>query len=152
MPPTQCFIITSNSKSIITKSNYNIISKSGINDAKSVDDLMRLMVGSPINAGHFNKRRQPTGLITCIYYMIRPPRSLATVTNGWPTIANNFILVQPHSRGSPLYAELRSVFFFQYFRWCASSALFYRDSSDSHWWVSATLCHLTVVTELHHQM
>ena len=70
MHPTRCFIATSNSKSMITKSNFIIISKSGINDTKSVDDLMLLMVGSPINAGRFNKGHQPTGLTTHIYYLI----------------------------------------------------------------------------------
>ena len=70
MPPTWFFIITSNSKSINTKSNCTMITKSGINDAKFDGDLMRLTVGSPINVGHFNEHHQPTGLTTYIYYLI----------------------------------------------------------------------------------
>ena len=58
------------SKFIITKSNFTIIARLGINDAKSISDLILLTVGSPINVGRFNKCRQPTGLTTYIYYLI----------------------------------------------------------------------------------
>ena len=88
----RCFISTSNPKFIIAKSILTIISKSGINDAKSVDDVTLLTIISLINAGRFNKQHQPTSLTTYIYYLIWPPHSPATVATSQPTTANNFNL------------------------------------------------------------
>ena len=47
-------------KLIIAKSTITIMTKSSINDAKSISNPTPLMVGSIINAGHFKKHIQPT--------------------------------------------------------------------------------------------
>ena len=99
-------------KFFIVKSGFTIISKLDISVSKSTDDLTLLTVRSPINTGHFNKRRHPTSLTTCIYYLIWPPHIPATVTNGRLVTTNNLNLVQPIPRGSPCYAKLKSAFFF----------------------------------------
>ena len=110
--PAHCFIAISNPKFIIPKYILTIIAKSGINDAKSTDDLTLLMVGSLINVGHFNKRHQPTGLTTYIYYFIWPPHIPAIVTSGQPVIANKFNLTQPLPWGSPCCSKLKYSFLF----------------------------------------
>ena len=74
---------------------------------------MFLTIGSPINAGRFNKHRQPTGLTTCIYYLIWPPHILPTIAKGQLVTANHFNIAKPLPQGSPCSTELKySSFFF----------------------------------------